>query len=211
MGSKKVLIFDFDGTLINSGLSIYKILKKITVKFGNQNIDISDEDKFRDMSSREIVKGLFKNRFILYPLAPLTYLRFRYEYSKNIKELKPVPGIKEVLDELEKKGISMYIVSSSPKWNIKRFIREHDMEDFKLIEVVLGFFGKHIAIKRILKKEKLNPENVIYIGDETRDIESAHRAGVKSAAVTWGVNSKKVLEKYNPDYLITKPEELLLL
>lgn len=211
MNSEKVFIFDFDGTLVDSELSIYKILRKITYKYGRQKIDMNDEEKFRDLSSREIVKGLFNNRIVLYPLAPLTYLRFRWEYSKNMKNLKPVPGIKKVIEELDRKGTGLYIVSSSPKRNIKMFIKDHDLENFKLIEIVFGFFGKNVAIKRILKKEKLNPENVYYVGDETRDIESARRAGVKSVAVTWGVNSKKILEKYNPDHIISKPEELLSL
>ena len=58
-------------------------------------------------------------------------------------------------------------------------------------------------------KQALHPSNVLYVGDEVRDIEAAKKAGIRIAAVTWGYNSKKALEAYKPDYLVTKPEELL--
>lgn len=50
---------------------------------------------------------------------------------------------------------------------------------------------------------------VIYVGDETRDVEAAKKVGVKVIAVTWGINSEKILRKQNPDYLIVKPKELI--
>jgi phosphoglycolate phosphatase-like HAD superfamily hydrolase len=60
-----------------------------------------------------------------------------------------------------------------------------------------------------LRKESLNPEEVVYVGDETRDIEAAKKSQIKVIAVTWGFNSKQVLAAQNPDFLIDRPEELI--
>lgn len=60
-----------------------------------------------------------------------------------------------------------------------------------------------------MNKLFVNREQVIYVGDETRDIDSAKKAGVKGIAVSWGFNSKKVLAKHHPDALIEHPQELI--
>jgi phosphoglycolate phosphatase len=49
------------------------------------------------------------------------------------------------------------------------------------------------------------------IGDEVRDIAAARKAGIAIAAVTWGYNSRAALERAHPDYLVTRPAELLQL
>jgi len=60
-----------------------------------------------------------------------------------------------------------------------------------------------------LKSENLKSEEVIYVGDETRDIEAAKRTQIKAIAVSWGFNSKEVLAEHKPDFLIHKPHELI--
>jgi phosphoglycolate phosphatase len=57
----------------------------------------------------------------------------------------------------------------------------------------------------------LDRNHVLYIGDETRDIEAAHKAGVRVAAVTWGYNNAEMLKRFSPDYLVSRPHELLSL
>ena len=68
-----------------------------------------------------------------------------------------------------------------------------------------------VKIIKIIKKENALKDKCIYIGDETRDIEAARKAGVKVAAVSWGLNSREALEKYQPDWLLENPKNLLLL
>jgi len=56
---------------------------------------------------------------------------------------------------------------------------------------------------------KLYTEDVIYIGDEVRDIEAARAAGIKIASVTWGYNLESILTENKPDYIVTQPRDLL--
>jgi len=55
----------------------------------------------------------------------------------------------------------------------------------------------------------LNPEEVIYVGDETRDIEASQKINIKVIVVSWGFNSRTVLAEHNPDFLIHQPQELI--
>jgi phosphoglycolate phosphatase len=64
-------------------------------------------------------------------------------------------------------------------------------------------------MKKIIKLERLDKDACIYVGDETRDIEAAHRAKLPIVSVTWGFNSKKILVKYKPDFLANQPNDLL--
>ena len=72
-----------------------------------------------------------------------------------------------------------------------------------------SLFGKHRTLKRFMKTCNLSTNDVVYIGDEARDIEAAHRVGMRIIAVGWGFNSEQRLRAQNPDVFIAKPEELL--
>ena len=65
------------------------------------------------------------------------------------------------------------------------------------------------AIRKILRREKIDTKDCAYIGDEVRDVEAAKKAGVTSVAVGWGFNYPKALEKASPDALAKTPQDLL--
>ena len=79
---------------------------------------------------------------------------------------------------------------------------------------VVGYprlFGKGKALKRILRAERLHRDEVLYIGDELRDIEAAKKAGVRVAAVTWGFHTAELLRTGAPDYVVDDAKELVSL
>ena len=55
----------------------------------------------------------------------------------------------------------------------------------------------------------LKNKEIVYVADETRDIEAAKKAKVRIISVTWGFNSREILKKQNPDFLVDRPEEIL--
>lgn len=71
--------------------------------------------------------------------------------------------------------------------------------------------GKPRFLRRYLNQKQWIPQEVLYVGDETRDIDAARKAQVPVVAVSWGFNTYSTLARQNPDYLIEDPEELLLL
>ena len=60
-----------------------------------------------------------------------------------------------------------------------------------------------------MKVHSLSKREVIYIGDERRDIKASHKADIPIIAVTWGYNNKKMLAENNPDYLVSQPKEII--
>jgi phosphoglycolate phosphatase len=66
-------------------------------------------------------------------------------------------------------------------------------------------FGKGKALRRIVRAERLDSSEVLYVGDEVRDIEAARKARVASAAVTWGLNTEAILRAGGPDLVAADP------
>jgi phosphoglycolate phosphatase-like HAD superfamily hydrolase len=82
-------------------------------------------------------------------------------------------------------------------------------ELFSFIYSGTALFGKHKVLRKFLRKNNLAPEDVIYVGDETRDIEASMKIRIKVVAVSWGFNSAQALAAQNPDFLIHHPRELV--
>jgi phosphoglycolate phosphatase len=59
------------------------------------------------------------------------------------------------------------------------------------------------------KKHQIHHSEVIYVGDEDRDIIAAKKAKIKNIAVSWGYNSKNKLRQLNPDFLVNSPKEMV--
>ncbi len=202
----RIILFDFDGTIADTLDSIVKITNRLAGEFGYKKTTQEDVEYMRDMNSMQIIKTsgipIFKVPFLLQMV--------KLELNHEIQNLKPIPGILEALQNLSKKDYKLGIVTSNSLENVKGFLERNEMiKLFSFIHAGSTLFGKNKVIKSFLKKEGVSPEKVIYVGDETRDIEAARKAKIKVIAVSWGFNSKTVLSKHNPDLAINNPQDLI--
>jgi len=93
---------------------------------------------------------------------------------------------------------------------VTEFLKANDLDNlFDFIYSGVTIFGKTTIINNVLKQQQIKLQEVIYVGDETRDIEASKKANIKVIAVTWGFNSPEVLARQNPDFLVHQPSELL--
>ncbi|MGM5485510.1 MAG: HAD-IA family hydrolase, partial [Nanobdellota archaeon] len=128
---------------------------------------------------------------------------------KSMSKMGVFRNMPKVVRELSDK-YRLGILSSNSKKVIERFIHKHNIsEDFEFIKGYVKLFGKTSALKSVIKDYGLKKEEVLYIGDEVRDIEATKKAGVDMGAVTWGLNAEKLLREYDPKYIIRKPDDLL--
>jgi phosphoglycolate phosphatase-like HAD superfamily hydrolase len=204
--SVKVIIFDFDGTLADTLDAIVNITNRLAREFGYQPTDSEKLTKFRNLTSREIVKqsgiSIFKIPFLLKKLkADLHY---------DIPNLRPIPGLKEVLIQLKNQGHILGILTSNSEDNVRLFLKKQEIEGlFSFVYAEPTLFSKHKVIRQFIQRNKLNSGEVVYVGDETRDIEASKKIPIKVIAVSWGFNTGETLAKQNPDFLIHQPSELL--
>jgi phosphoglycolate phosphatase len=69
-------------------------------------------------------------------------------------------------------------------------------------------FGKSPQFRKVIRRTGARPPEVLSIGDETRDIEAAHRAGIDSGAVTWGYARPEILEAHRPTFLFSSMQDI---
>ncbi|MBH8574066.1 HAD-IA family hydrolase [Nostocaceae cyanobacterium CENA369] len=204
--TQKVIIFDFDGTIADTVDALVSIANRLAVEFGYVQITEEELALLRNLTSREIIKysgiSLFKIPFLL--------KKVKSELKNKIHEFKPIPGIQEALTELKNQDYRLGIITSNSKENVTGFLKSNELDNlFDFIYSGVTIFGKTTIINNALRQKQLKPQAVIYVGDETRDIEASKKANIKVIAVTWGFNSPEVLAKQNPDFLIHQPSELL--
>ncbi|MNL25511.1 Pyrophosphatase PpaX [compost metagenome] len=142
---------------------------------------------------------------------PALLIDGKKEYKKEIVTLEPVSGIREILLQLKEQGYSLGILSSNTTENIHKFIALQHLDFFDCIHSATNLFGKHKAIASMVKKLGLSPDEILYIGDELRDIEACKKINAKVVAVTWGFDSPALLAQSSPDFICHTPEELLRL
>lgn len=204
---KPVLIFDFDGTIADTHHYACQISNLLAEEFGYKKIDLEKLEELKNLTARQMVKYLD----ISMVKVPGIVKKGKKEFYKNIKSLNSFPGLKEILEELKSNGTTIGILSSNNLKNVTSFLKIKDMNIFDFVHSTAKIWGKDKTIKRLAKKKGIPIEDIIYIGDETRDIIAAQKINVKVAAVCWGYNSKKTLAKKNPDFLIETPKDLLTL
>lgn len=199
------IVFDFDGTIADTMADIAEIMNELSGEFGFEKVE---EKKLKEIKG-ERSGAAFEKMGISGAKMPLVSKKIKFILGKRMKEIKPIRGMKETLTRLKEEGYRLGILTSALPRNVSKFLKSHCWNPFDFIYCEDNMFKKDKAMNLLLKKEKLNPEQVFYVGDETRDIEAAKKSGVKTVAVTWGFNNEKILLKEKPDFLIKKPKELL--
>jgi phosphoglycolate phosphatase len=82
---------------------------------------------------------------------------------------------------------------------------------FDFVSSTSRLTGKAKHLKSIRRTFSLRPEQMLYIGDELRDVKAAQEAGVPIATVTWGFNSRESLAAEAPEYVFDRPADFLRL
>jgi len=199
----KYVIFDFDGTLADSGEIGFRAMNEMAKKHGFKTLEWSETEKIRQMNLRE------RSKYMGVPLikAPVMAQEFYVYYKEHMGEMNLNSGIPELLENLHAKGYEVAVISSNDEGNIREFFgkKEIDIDD---ILCSSHLFSKDRIITKFLKQKKLLSSEVLYIGDETRDISACKRAKVKIVWVDWGLDVRENAEKFSPDYMISHPSEI---
>lgn len=205
MNYSNYIIFDFDGTIADTFDLALEIYNSIAPEYDCRPAGPGDHELLRVKKPQELLKIYGVSRLKLLSLL----LRVRKELSNRIQEIKLIDGMEASLREIRNSGYRMGILTSNSVSNVSRFLDINDLSGlFDFIYSGRSLFGKEKVIRRLLIHENLSVEQVIYVGDETRDIEASKNAGIPVVAVSWGLNRRDVLASLSPDQIADEPNEL---
>ncbi|MEK7177591.1 MAG: HAD-IA family hydrolase [Patescibacteria group bacterium] len=206
----KYIIFDFDGTIADTlPFSFQKFLEIARLL---QIDDLTDKEiinEIRSKSYQELLKDNFKRSWLKIPFVIGVIKNMQVELEKEMDKIKFFPGVKKLLFDLKKAGYKLAIISSNRVENINKFIKHNKINIFDFVHGKTDLFGKAGYLEKFLRDFKLEKSEVIYVGDEIRDVEASHKVGIKIIGVSWGLHTIEAMKKAGVDYLVKKPSEIL--
>jgi len=199
------VIFDFDGTIVDSLDVAVQLINQAAEKYNFQPIKSEDLEKLRRMPMLERFKAFNVSPYHI----PRIGLEITRNYAKSLSSIKIFDGMREVILTLKERGLTLSIISSNSNQNIRRFLAENKLDVFDHIYCSKNLFGKERTIGSLIKKLNLNRNELIYVGDEHRDIMACQANRIKVIAVTWGLDTVETLEEAQPSFLARKPSDIL--
>lgn len=200
----RALIFDFDGTIADTLGETRNIFNELAPDYGIRQVEEHEIEALRHLSLKQILVELKipKRR------VPSIIARGTGMMRANIERLQLIEGMREALTEMRKHVKSFGILTSNSTANVDVFLRNHGLRDhFEFVSSTSKLTGKARHLRAIRKTFSLNNDEMLYIGDELRDVKAAQKANIPHVAVSWGFNSRESLLKSKPTYLFDRPED----
>jgi len=202
---KKVVIFDFDGTIADTMMETVKIFNKIAEESGYQKVTEREIKVLRGEDLEKVVRSMKIPIFVL----PFLVWKARSMMSRDIGRMKTTVKIRGAILKIKKMGFKVGILTLNSKENVALFLRKNDLDVFDFVYAGGSIFGKHKMIKRALREIGMRPHEAVYVGDEVRDINAARRRRVSVISVTWGYNNEEALRRRGTDYIVRTPQQLV--
>ncbi len=209
----KAVIFDLDGTLINSLPDIVRSMNRVLL---NHNLPEHNEDTYRFFIGHGLeylIEKSIPENFRTRESVKLLLKEYGNIYKKYcLDSTYPYPGIEDLLKYLEKRRIPMSVLSNKSDPFTKMMVNSiFSNQNFAVIQGAV----KNMPIKpdpaaalKIAGETGILPEDMIFVGDSAVDIMTADRAGMASVGVTWGIRPEEELIKAGASFLIKQPREL---
>lgn len=200
----RLVIFDYDGTLADSGQWFADNLNRFAERHRFRKVSPEEIEVLRGMPTREVVRALKVRPWRL----PAIARDMRRAVAEPGGTPKLFSGVPELLERVQRAGVVIAVVSSNTELNIRVGLGEANAARVTAFDCGASLFGKAGKLRRLAKRFGVPGSEVLCVGDDSRDIEAAHKAGLKAAAVTWGYANETALASAHPDYLVRSMDEL---
>lgn len=205
----KLLMFDLDGTIVDTSIDINNALNYALSHFGFNKISLDETKKLVGEGLTRLVEKVLGEKNV--KLKDDVIKRFIDYYSEHLTDYSSLyPGVRETLEKLN--NYTKTIISNKREMLSKRLLKSLNLSAyFDLIvgsDTVIGKKPSPAPLIYVISKYNVLPEESMIIGDSNYDIEAGKRAGVKTVAVTYGYKEKEYIK--NADHMIDRFEDLLV-
>lgn len=209
---KKLVIFDLDGTLLNTISDLGASCNHALKAFGYPEHPISAYNYMVGNGVRKLMERAEPDadEETIDRLLEL----FREHYDEHCTDnTVPYPGIVEMLQELTDKGVAVAVATNKYQRAADKIIR-HFFPDIPFVAIMGQVEDRPVKPDpsidfAILNEHPTRKADVLQVGDSAVDIETARRACVESIGVTWGFRPVSELRKAYADHVVSSPKEIL--
>lgn len=208
---KKAVIFDLDGTLLNSLGDLTGAVNHALTLHGfpthtEAEVRTYVGDGVRQLIARSCPAGTDAQtqEAVLADYLP-------HYAAHNMDKTAPYPGVTELIRELRSAGYAVGVVSNKHAHGVQMLTAHYFAG---MLDMAVGADGSRPlkpapdGLLYALEQLEIAPENAWYVGDSVQDVRTAHAAGVRVAAVTWGFQDSDRLAAEKPTALVNTAEEL---
>ncbi|MDP3880627.1 MAG: HAD family hydrolase [bacterium] len=196
MDTKKLVLFDFDGVIVDTFEMCFEV--------GQIVLPGIERERYRSMFDGNIYEAVEDYDGVV----NRDDKKYFQNYLHKLLELAPVEGIEGELEKLSSK-YPLIIVTSSMGASVQEYLQKFSLE--KHFFGINGFDKGASKIKKILsalQEYKVRPKDAVFITDTLGDMREAEHVGVPCIGVTWGFQRRENLEKGGPDAIVSDVENL---
>ncbi|MCB2206526.1 HAD-IA family hydrolase [bacterium] len=204
------LMFDLDGTLVDSMGDIHIASNLLLAEFGLPEIDLARLRPCIGRGVEYLVHGILLASGWNADIPAGAVPRYRELYAAHaLDTTKPYPGVRETLDRLD---VNMAVISNKPE-QASRAILEALRLDMHFVHIAGGdsysaMKPSPVPLLSMMELVGAHGEESWMIGDSVYDIEAGKSAGVRTAAVTWGFQPVEKLKALHPERMCSAFEEI---
>ncbi|WP_447726496.1 HAD hydrolase-like protein [Sphingomonas koreensis] len=201
----RLVIFDFDGTLSDSGGWFLSIMDHLSDRYGFRRVASHEVEPLRRMPTRDVIRHIGIPRWRL----PFIARYVRRLFGRHTHQVELFDGVPEMLAAIDAAGIGIAVVTSNSEANARAVLGPENAARVSWWACGASLFGKAPKFRKVLKASGIPPHQVLSIGDETRDIDAARETGVRAGAALWGYANPEVLAHLNPDLAFASPQAVI--
>lgn len=209
---KKTVIFDLDGTLLDSIEDIASSMNKVLESLQLPTHKIEDYKHFVGGGVDILVENALSNQSK--EIKDEVIKRFKIEYDGKLhSKTLPYNGIYELLDELKKLDINLAVLSNKPHEftvsYVNHFFKNYNFKEIHGQKKDVPKKPDPKAALDIVKCLDSSCENTYFIGDTKIDMQTAKSANMTAIGVLWGFRDEKELRDFGADFIVSNPLEIL--
>jgi phosphoglycolate phosphatase len=209
---KKTVIFDLDGTLLDSIEDIASSMNKVLESLQLPTHKIEDYKHFVGGGVDILVENALNNQSK--EIKDEVIKRFKIEYDGKLhSKTLPYDGIYELLDELKKLDINLAVLSNKPHEftvsYVNHFFKNYNFKEIHGQKKDVPKKPDPKAALDIVKCLDSSCENTYFIGDTKIDMQTAKNANMTAIGVLWGFRDEKELRDFGADFIVSNPLEIL--
>lgn len=208
---KKAVIFDLDGTLLNTLGDLASSVNFALRECGYPERTVDEVRSFIGngvimLMRRSVPKGTNEAD------EKACFEKFRAYYLEHMEDTTaPYDGVNELIEKLSARGIKTAVVSNKLDAGVKGLCEKY----FPGLTCAFGVNNESerkpapANVFKALSKLKVEKSEALYVGDSEVDVQTAQNAGLEMVGVTWGYRSRETLISSGANHIVEKPEKLL--